>query len=220
MAQIVNNLYVTGTNSAAEAQSCTFDISSPAWLFSYKSCEVENGILRKGGDYAFTLTFGNMGECLGRSFVTDILRVRDIGGVQLKVMDYCGNCSGYIPFFFGFFYYPGEDEYFLGFVSLEEIMEYKLELVLCNYFNMYVFMFDEENFTFYLPLEAHTMECLGILFQAEDIFCDSCPLFAGMQGARDRALLTESDFQLAPKELDTKLKELKVKLNKDFEPMK
>lgn len=216
MSQIVNNLYVTGTNSATEDQSCAFDISSPAWIFSYKSCEVENGILSKGGDYAFTLTFGNMGECLGRSFVRDILSVRDIGGVQLKVMDYCGNYNGYVPFFFGFFYHPSVDKYFLRFVSLDEIKEYNLELVLCPYFNMYVFMFDEQNSTFYLPLEAHTMECLGVLFQVEDIFCDNCPLFAGMQGARDRALLTEEDLQLAPKQLDAKLKELKVKLSKDF----
>ena len=30
MPKIVNNLYVTNSNSAAEAQTCTFEISSPA----------------------------------------------------------------------------------------------------------------------------------------------------------------------------------------------
>lgn len=220
MAQIVNNLYVTGTKSAPKAQLCDSEIANSPWVFSYKCCEVEKGILSKGGDYAFTLTFGNMGECSKKSFITDVLKVTEIGGVQLKIMDYCENCKGYTPFFFGFFYYPRKDEYFLGFVSLDKIIEHKLELVLCTHLNMNIFLFDEKNCTFHLPLEAHTIECLGILLQVEDIFCDTCPLFASMQGAREKSLLTEVDLQLPPQELDIKLKELKNKLNKDFKPIK
>ena len=219
MAQIVNNLYVKGTKSPSNMQSCAFDISNSEWIFSYKCCEVENEKLRKGGDYAFTLTFGNMGECLGRSFVTDILKVRDIGGVQLKIMDYCGNCSEYVIVFFGLFYYPGTDRYFFGAFSLEQIIAYNLELVISPRSNMYIAIFDEENGTFYLPLDAHTMECLGILFQVEDVFCDNSKLYDCMQGSKDR-LLTEEDLQLPAKELEFKLKELRTKLNKDFELMK
>lgn len=216
MAQISNSLYVTNTNSASEAQTCTFDVSSPSWIFSYKCCEVENGILSKGGDYAFTLTFGNMGECTGRSFVTDRLSVDDIGGVQLKIMDICGNCNGYVPYFVGFFYYPVADSYFFGFLSLSEILEYNLELVICNYFPMYVFLYDDENNTFYLPLEPHTMECLGLLFQVENIFCDNCPIFDAAQATKERQILTDVDFKLLPAELDNKLRELKKKYAKNF----
>ena len=218
MSQIINNLNVKSTKSVSDAQSCTFDISNSEWIFSYKCCEVEGDKLRKGGDYAFTLTFGNMGECLGKSFVTDILKVRDIGGVQLKIMDYCGN-NGYITMFLGLFYYPGIDQYFFGAFSLEEIVEYNLELVICPRFNMYIAIFDEENETFYLPLEAHIMECLGILFQVEDIFCEKYDLFDSIQDAREKILI-EEDFELSPKDLDIKLNELKVKLNKDFKEMK
>lgn len=220
MPQIVNNLYVTNSNSAAEAQTCTFEISSPAWAFSYKCCEVENGILTKGGDYAFTLTFGNMGECLGRSFVIDRLSVDDIGGVQLKIMDVCGNCNGYIPFFVGLFYYPAQDNYIYWFFTLDQILEYNLELVLCPYFNMYVFLFDDVNDTFYIPLEPHTINCLGILFQVEDIFCDNCPVFSGLQDGKEIVALTEADLKLPSRELDVKLKELKEKYNQKFEQMK
>lgn len=216
MAQISNSLYVTNTNSASEAQTCTFDISSPSWIFSYKCCEVENGILSKGGDYAFTLTFGNMGECTGRSFVTDRLSVDDIGGVQLKIMDICGNCNGYVPYFVGLFYYPVADSYFFGFLSLNEILEYNLELVICNYFPMHVFLYDDANNTFYLPLEPHTMECLGLLFQVEDIFCDNCPIFDAAQATKERQILTDADFKLLPAELDNKLRELKKKYAKNF----
>lgn len=217
MAQIVNNLYVRNTNSTAETQSCTFDISSPSWIFSYKSCEVENGVLSKGGDYAFTLTFGNMGECPGRTVIADTLRVTDIGGVQLRVMDYCGNCSGYTPLFFGLFYNPANDRYFVAFLSLEEIIEYNFELVILPYFPMNIFIYDNG---FYIPLEPHTIECLGLLFQVEDIFCDNYSLFSDVKGVKERELLTDEDLQLPPKELDVKLKELKAKLNKDFKAIK
>lgn len=216
MAQIVNNLYVTRTQSSSEAQTCTFDISSPAWIFSYKCCEAENGILRKGGDYAFTLTFGNMGECTGRSFVTDVVSVDDIGGIQLKIMDICGNCNGYTAYFLGLFYYPADDYYFYSFFTLDEILQYNLELVLCPYFDMYVFLYDDDNNTFYIPLDPHTIDCLGLLFQVEDIFCDTCPIFNGGQGGREKVILTEEDLKLAPKELDMKLKELKEKYSGNF----
>lgn len=220
MAQIVNNLYVTSSNSASEAQTCTFDISSPAWVFSYKGCEVENGILRKGGDYAFTLTFGNMGECSGRSFVIDRLSVDNIGGVQLKIMDICGDCNGYIPIFVGLFYYPAIDKYIYWFFTLDQILENNIELVLCPYFAMYVILYDDDNNTFYIPLDPHTINCLGILFQVEDIFCDTCPIFSGSQGGREIVALTEEDLKLPARELDAKLKELKEKYNQKFEQMK
>lgn len=219
MPQITNNLNVFGTNSAAAAQKCTFNIASPAWIFSYKCCEVENGILSKGGDYAFTLTFGNMGECPGTSFVWDVLSVKDIGGIQLKIMDVCGNTE-YDSYFLGLFYYPAKDNYFYSIFSLDIILQYNLELVVTPFVPMFISLYDDVKNKFIVQLDSHTINCLGMLFQVSDLFCETCPVFNGLQENREKEALTEIDFRLPPKELDLKLKELKAKCDEQFEAMK
>lgn len=216
MPQIVNNLIVTNTNSGGESQPSTFNISSPAWIFSYKSCVAEDDILRNGGGYAFTLTFGNMGQCLGESFVLDTLSVDDIGGIQLKIMEVSANFNRYTPYFIGLFYYPEGDYYLYWAFALSEILENNLNLVICPNMNMHTLLHDDENNTFYLPIDPHTIESLGVLFQVKDIFCDNCPIFNTLQEPKETITLIEADLQLEPEELNNKLKELKATYGKNF----
>lgn len=220
MPQIVNNLMGDNANNEGKAQPCTFDISNPSWLFSYKSCAAEDGILRNGGGYAFTLTFGNMGQCVDQSFILDTLSVNDIGGIQLRIMNISANFNRYIPYFIGLFYYPAGDYYLYWAFTLDGILENNLELVICPGMNMNILLYDYEDDTFYVSIDSNTIQSLGLLLQVEDIFCDAYPIFATLQESKQTTILTETDFKLKSKELDIKLKELKEKYSGNFKKIK
>lgn len=225
MAEIVNRLQVYNTKSKGQ-QICSSYIPRPDWIFSYKCCEVEDGLLKKGGDYAFTLTFGNMGECRGRTSVWDYMRISGIGGVRMKPMDIAGDYEEYNIDFLGWFYYPANQNYYYLFISLEDIMNYGLEFVICQFTRIYIFVEDKFGI-FPITLEPHTIKTLGFLWQVEDVYCDNCPIFGGFAEAVGRVpeensrlvdeIFDEEFFKLPPDEIQNKLKELeeKFKFNPD-----
>lgn len=171
---ITNKITVPDTISQPDSQECNFLIEKISKVFSYKCCEVEDEKLRKGGDYAFTFTFGNMGECPAREeSVTDCITVQNIGGIQLKLMDYCEPCYPYTIFVSACVYNLRDERY--EYKSLLNIgnIQGRYELVVCPSCPIcfYVYNYVTRSFQFTIP--AHSINNFAAIFQVEDIFCES-----------------------------------------------
>lgn len=177
---LVNNLSVFKTKSPAALQTCTVGLEKEVRIFSYKCCEGEHDPLGKGDDYAFSFTYGNMGECSGTTTVTECLSVTDIGGVQLKIMDVCPPCGNYDIYVFGCIFDPYSQQYFClnHLYSIEFLQSFGVELVVCPGVDLCFYVLDE-NYNFYLTLPPHSINTAAALFQVEEIFCDSCPCPCG-----------------------------------------
>lgn len=161
---ITNQLNVLGTTSDAQNQLCVFNVENGAKIVSYKCCEVEDGRLHKGGDYMFSMTVANMGECGGITKILDILSVENVGKVHFKVMDKCKPWGykiwicGWHKHFCGQWHW-GCTPLYAG-----------LEFVICDYLPAYVFV--TKGFIWpNLYLASHNMLCFGAIFQAENIHC-------------------------------------------------
>ena len=173
---LTNYLTVINTTSDPGKQTCQVDVDSPIKIFSYKCCDAEDDKVEKGKDYAFTLTYGNMGECEGTTRVTDCLSVTDVGGIQFKLEDACEPCKGHTVYVGGCFYYPARDLYFCSYpfvYSIEIIELFNLEPVVCPGNDICFYVFD--NLSRDLTLAPHTVNTFGVILQAEDIFCTDCP---------------------------------------------
>lgn len=175
---ITNQINVPNTISQPDNQECSFLIEKVAKVFSYKCCEVEDDKLRKGGDYVFTFTFGNMGECpAANESLTDSLTVENVGGVQLELRDYCELCGPYDLIVGGCFYNLSKEKYENKFLPIW-LIEGNYELVVCpnSPINFYVFNYVTWDFEFTIP--EHSTNDFTAIFQVEDIFCEGeckCP---------------------------------------------
>ncbi|RDY24958.1 hypothetical protein CHF27_001805 [Romboutsia maritimum] len=209
MASIINTLMVPESVSDPSKQSCTAAIEKLAKVFSYKCCEVEDGILSKGGDYAFTLTYGNMGECPEDTTVSDCITVTDIGGIRLKLMDWCPPCSGYDIWMSGCFYYPVDGNYYCLNFPIWLIFAYGLQPIVCpdRPLCFYVY-FPGEDFT----INPHTIDTFAAIFQVEDIFCNDCPCTCDFAKAEIPSMkemgLSVDDLKLPKEELEAKLRKI------------
>lgn len=171
-----NELSVKHSISPEENQHCDVDIIGGPRIFSYKSCEAEYGDIKKGNDYAFTLTYGNMGEGKGRTRVTDKLSVEGIHGVQFKIMNVCEPCGYHKVFVGGLFYCPGINQYFpLHFVSLRYINFFNLELVASPTTPINFYVYDIKNYDRDLVLEPHSINTFGAILQVSDVFSNNYP---------------------------------------------
>lgn len=159
---ITNKLYVKGTTSDAEDQICIFDVENGPKIVSYKCCEAEDGKLTKGGDYMFTITAANMGECEGYTKINDILSINNVGMVHFKVMDTC-EPSNYKLWIYAYIKYP--TGWGWGWYPLIPGLEFK---VIDNW-PAYIYVKGYYGYT--IKLDAHEMLCIGALFQAENISC-------------------------------------------------
>lgn len=222
---LVNSLSVLHTISVPALQTCTVGIEKEVRIFSYKCCEGEHEPLGKGDDYAFTFTYGNMGECEGTTTVTDCLSVTDIGGVQLKIMDICLPCYGHDIYVSGCVFIPLIGQYYcLPFlVSLESLKEYDIELVICPGVDLCFYIADGSSFDLTMP--PHSISSPAVLFQVEDIFCDACPCTCGYNGlsAIDRDNLkfgTIEDLKALYKENDNMIEEDIESLNRSSQKTK
>ncbi|HCQ5598794.1 hypothetical protein [Clostridioides difficile] len=209
---LINNLAVSNTTSEIDKQTCQVSVEGQVKIFSYKCCDAEDNILAKGKDYAFTLTYGNMGECPGTTQVTDCLSVTDIGGVQFKIMDVCGPCDNHKVYVGGCFYYPGADLYFCSYpfvYSIGFIKLFNLEPVVCPESEICFYVFDGSSKD--LSLAPHSINTFGAILQAEDIFCEDCPCRACAPDAFNNAETIKPldlDSSLSKEELENEFKKL------------
>lgn len=171
---LINNLAVTNTMSDDALQTCTVDLSGGVRIFSYKCCEGENSPVGIGDDYAFTFTYGNMGNCEGTTRVTDSLSVTDTGGVRLKIMDICEPCYGHDIYVSGCVYVPIFGYFCLPFIfPLRLLQLFNVDLVVCPGIDLNFYLV--EGFRFDITMPPNSISSAAVLFQVEDIFCDDCP---------------------------------------------
>lgn len=218
---INNQLNVCGTTSDADNQLCVFDVENGAKIVSYKCCEVEDGKLHKGGDYMFSMTVANMGECVGITKILDVLSVKNVGKVHFKVMDKCR------PYYYkiwicGWIKHPWSGWYW-GCTPLYPGLEFKI----CDHIPAYIFV--TYGWTWHrLYLEPHSMLCFGAIFQTENI---NCYCYGGGYGitavADDKSAYdsdgmpaidpgfkepTEAELELLEKEIKAELAKINIKL--------
>ncbi|RDY24959.1 hypothetical protein CHF27_001810 [Romboutsia maritimum] len=207
MASITNTLNVLESISDPSKQSCISSIEKLAKIFSYKCCEVEDGILSKGGDYAFTLTYGNMGECPKYTVIKDAITVTGIGGIRLKLMDWCPPCSGYNIWMRGCFYYPTDGKYYCTILPIWFVDLLGLETVVCPDHPLYFYVYFPST---PIRISPHTIDTFAAIFQVEDIFCNDCPCTCGGGGKSsvEEMGLSEEDLKLSREELEAKLRKI------------
>lgn len=214
--ELINKLNVLNTTSLETKQTCNVGVDPQVKIFSYKCCDAEDNLLQKGKDYAFTLTYGNMGECSGRTMVCDSISVNNIGGIQFKIMDTCGPCNGYDVWLRGSFYWPKEDVYIRDFgaipLQLYEILN--LEPVVCKdkKFEIHILDWDSNR---RIEIGPHKINTFSAILKVENIFCEDCPDFYNTvsssknegQDIKDIEFI-DIDINLSDKELEARFKEL------------
>lgn len=195
------------------------------YVFSYHNVEAQYGELKRGGQYAYTLTFGNMGDNKARADLSEYFTVDDLDiMVQLKMtsfrMDY-----RYLPVFVGYFYIPEVDEYAFGLLDLWQIRANNIEPIIFK--GMMIFIYDGQQDTFLINLDPGTINCIGLMFQVTDIKkvkvvdAEDFVMCGNKKISKEIELFKKLDFdKLEPEELDIKLKELKEKSDRKLKQLR
>ena len=122
----------------------------------------------------------------------------------------------YTPYFYGEFYDPSDNEYFDDLLSLDEILDYNLQLCVSFHEPMYISLYDNFFETFNLSIDITSIEYFGLLLQVEDMWFEDIWISdcSNKKELNQKEIIKEENPKLEL--LEEKLEEIKEKYEKKY----